>query len=167
MTPTHLRGICLPDCIGPAATPKRACLLTDRRTDLSCQPNLKSLEPKRRCPVRPQSLVKAALLQQFPLRAWSWLHSQSPGPRSRPGSPTGWILRPASGLKLLLSSQLRLYAGPLYPERKTSRQLTRSSAPCRFLPVEGLWGGLWRSPLGYPPPPRSPLAGVQLDGGSQ
>lgn len=163
MTPNSSRGICLPDCIDPAATPKWACLLTDMRTDLSCQPNLKSPEPKLRYPVRPLSLVKVALLQQFPLRAWSWLCRQSPGPRSRPDSP-GCILRPASGLKLL-SSQLRLCAGPLYPERKASRQLTRSSALCRFLPVEGMWGGL--SPLGYPPPARSPLAGVQLDGGSQ
>lgn len=154
MTPTHLRGICLPDCIGPAATPKWACLLTDMRTDLSCQPNLKSLEPKRRCPVRPLPLVKAALLQQFPLGTWSWLHSQSPGPRSRPGSPTGCILRPASGLKLLLSSQLRLCAGPLYPKRKTSRQLTRSSAPCRFLPVEGLWGACG-GPRSATPHPRA------------
>lgn len=154
MTPTHLRGICLPDCIGPTATPKWACLLTDMKTDLSCQPNLKSLEPKRRCPVRPLPLVKAALLQQFPLGAWNWLHSQSPGPRSRPGSPTGCILRPASGLKLLLSSQLRLCAGPLYPKRKTSRQLTRSSAPCRFLPVEGLWGACG-GPRSATPHPRA------------
>lgn len=155
MTPNSSRGICLPYCIGPAATPKWACLLTDMRTDLSCHPNLKSLEPKLRCPVRPLPLVKAALLQQFPLRAWSWLRSQSPGPHSRPGSPTGCILRPALGLKQL-SSQLRLCAGPLYPERRASRQLTRSSAPCRFLPVEGMWGACGGSRSATPDPRAAP-----------
>lgn len=111
--PKSSRGGCSPVCIGPASTPKQACLLTDLRTELSGQPNPKS-------PVHKLPCEGPAICQSSPCsnRSLAWgPRGQCPGPHGRPGSPTAWILRPAPARCSHSPLQLRLGARPLDSRR--------------------------------------------------
>lgn len=115
MTPKLSRGGCSPVCIGPASTPKQACLLTDLRTELSGQPNPKSPVHKLPLPWEAPATCQSSPCSNRSL-AWG-PRGQSPGPHGRPGSPTGWILRPAPARCSHSPLQLRLGARPLDSRR--------------------------------------------------
>lgn len=159
--PNSSRGGCLPVCLGPAATPKWACLLTDLRTDLSCQPNLKSPVHKLPYPVRPLPRVKAVPAPTVPSSEGLELAAQ-PSLGHTAGQAVLLIVSSVQHQDSAPTPLASFGSGPgLFRRAVTLRGRHQAASQvlstCGFLPVEGMWGAVGVPPGSFQSP--VPLAG--------